>query len=86
VLKDADGAPVANHNFHDVETTVRGPTDLLQPAVGGTPKGLFLSIIDGIIPGPADFGRPRLHLHEDEDLSLQDHEVEFIPTVAPVLG
>jgi hypothetical protein len=86
VLKDADGAPVANHNFHDIETTVRGAANLLQPAVGGPPKGLLLSIIDGIIPGPAGFGRTRLDLYEDEDLSLQDHEVEFIPTMAPVLG
>ena len=86
MLKDADGAPVANHNFHDVETTVRGAANLLQPAVGGPPEGLFLSIIDGIIPGPAEIGRTCLDLHEDEDLSLQDNEVEFIAAMAPVLG
>ena len=70
MLKDADGAPVANHNFHDVETAVRGASDLLQPAVSSPSERRFLSIIDGMIPRPADIGPPGLDLHEDEDLSL----------------
>ena len=86
MLKDADGAPVANHNFHDVETAVRGAANLLQPAVSRPPERLFLSIIDGIIPCPAHFGRPCLDLHEDEDLSLQYHQVEFIAAMAPILA
>ena len=86
MLKDADGAPVANHNFHDVETAVRSAANLLQPAIGRPPERRFLSIIDRMIPGPTEIGGARLDLHKDQDLSLQDHEVELIPPVPPVLG
>ena len=86
MLKDADGAPVANHNFHDVETPVRGAADLLQPAIGRPPEGRFLSFIDGMIPCPTELGGARLDLDKDEDLTIQDHEVQLIPPVSPVLG
>ena len=86
MLKDADGAPVANQNFHDVEADMRRAADLLQPAVGGPPERLFLAITDGAVARPTLFGLARLDLHEDQDLSFQYHEVEFIRPATPVAG
>jgi len=86
MLKDADGAPVANQNFHDVEATGGRAASLPQPAIGGAADRLFLAIIDGEVAGPTLFGPAGLHLDEDQHLSLPYHEVEFIQPMPPIAG
>ena len=84
VLKEADGAFLANQNFHDVEARMTRTPDLTEPSAGGPPQSPLFPSIHRPIPFPADFRRPCLNLDEDEHLSLEHDEIEFISAVSPV--
>ena len=84
VLKEADGAFLANQNFHDVEARMTRTPDLTEPSAGGPPQSPLFPPIHRPIPFPADFRRPCLNFDEDEYLTLEDHEVEFIAPVPPI--
>jgi len=84
VLKEADGAFLANQNFHDVEARMTLAPDLTQPAGRRPPQSPLFPPIHGPIPFPADFRRPCLNLDEDEHLAFEHDEVEFIAAVSPV--
>jgi len=84
VLKEADGAFLANQNFHDVEARMTLAPDLPYPSARRAPQSPLFPSIHGPVPFPADLRRTRLHLDEDEHLSLEDDEVEFVAPVPPI--
>jgi hypothetical protein len=84
VLKEADGAFLANQNFHDVEARMTLAPDLLNPTGCGPPQSPLFPSIHRPIPFPADFGRPCLNLDEDKHLAFEDDKVEFVATVPPI--
>ena len=84
VLKEADGAFLANQNFHDVEARMTLAPDLPKPPGRRPPQSPLFPSIHRPIPFPADFRRPCLNFDEDEYLTLEDHEVEFIAPVPPI--
>jgi hypothetical protein len=84
VLKEADGAFLANQNFHDVEAGMTRTPDLPNPTRRRPPQSPLFPSIHGPVPFPADFRRPRLHLDEDQHLAFEDDEVEFVAPVPPV--
>lgn len=84
VLKEADGAFLANQNFHDVEARMTLAPDLPYPSARHPAQSLLFPSIDGPIPFPADFRRPRLHLDEDQHVALEDDEVELVAGMPPV--
>jgi hypothetical protein len=84
VLKEADGAFLANQNFHDVEARMTRTPDLADPCASGPPQSPLFPSIHRPIPFPALVGVAGLHLDEDEDLALEDDKVELIAAVAPV--
>ena len=86
VLKEADGAFVANQNFHDVEAGMTRTPDLPFPRGRRPAQSRLFPSIHGPIPCPALFRRPGLHFDEDEHRALEDDEVEFVPPVTPIAG
>jgi hypothetical protein len=86
VLKEADGAFLANQNFHDVEARMTRTPDLADPSAGGPPQSPLFPSIHGPIPFPAAFCRPCLNFDEHEHLALEDDEVEFVAAMTPVDG
>ena len=84
VLKEADGAFLANQNFHDVEARMTRTPDLTQPAGRRPTQSPLFPPIHCPIPFPADFRRPCLNLDEDEHFAFKDDEVEFVAPVSPV--
>jgi len=83
-LKEADGAFLANQNFHDVEARMTLAPDLPKPAGRRAAQSPLFPSIHRLIPFPADFRRPCLDLDEDQDLALEDHEVELIAPMTPI--
>jgi hypothetical protein len=86
VLKEADGAFLANQNFHDVEARMTRTPDLANPSAGGPPQSPLFPSIHRPIPFPALVAGPGLDFDEDQHLAFEDDEVEFIPAVPPVDG
>jgi hypothetical protein len=84
VLKEADGAFLANQNFHDVEARMTRTPDLAEPSAGGPPQSPLFPSIHSPIPFPALVGVAGLDLDEDEHLALEDDQVEFVAPVPPV--
>ena len=84
VLKEADGAFLANQNFHDVEARMTRTPDLPDPTGRRPPQSPLFPSIHSPIPFPADFRRPCLNLDEDEHLSFEDDEVELVAAVSPI--
>jgi hypothetical protein len=84
VLKEADGAFLANQNFHDVEARMTLAPDLPKPPGRRAAQSPLFPSIHRLIPFPADFRRPCLDLDEDQDLALKDHEVELIAPMTPI--
>jgi len=84
VLKEADGAFLANQNFHDVEAGMTRTPDLPNPGARRPPQSRLFPSIHRPIPFPAGFRRPGLDLDEDQDFALQDDKVEFIAPMPPV--
>jgi hypothetical protein len=84
VLKEADGAFLANQNFHDVEARMTLAPDLPKPAGRRAAQSPLFPSIHRLIPFPADFRRPCLDLDEDQDLALEDHEVELVAPMPPI--
>ena len=84
VLKEADGAFLANQNFHDVEARMTRTPDLSHPTGRRPPQSPLFPPIHRPIPFPADFRRPCLNLDEDEHLAFENDEIEFIAAVSPV--
>ena len=84
VLKEADGAFLANQNFHDVEARMTRTPDLTQPAGRGPTQSPLFPPIHRPIPFPADFRRPCLNFDEHEHLALEHNEIEFVAAVSPV--
>lgn len=84
MLKEADGAFLANQNFHDVEARMTRTPDLLHPTSRRPPQSPLFPPIHGPIPFPAEFCRPCLNLDEDEHLGFENDEIEFIAAVSPV--
>jgi hypothetical protein len=86
VLKEADGAFLANQNFHDVEARMTRTPDLADPSAGGPPQSPLFPSIHRPIPFPAAFCRPCLNFDEHEHLALEDDEVELVAAMTPVDG
>jgi hypothetical protein len=84
VLKEADGAFLANQNFHDVEARMTRTPDLAQPAGRRPPQSPLFPPIHGPIPFPSDFRRPCLNFDEHEHLAFENDEIEFIAAVSPI--
>jgi hypothetical protein len=84
VLKEADGAFLANQNFHDVEARMTLAPDLPKPTCRRPPQSPLFPSIHCPVPFPADFRSPCLNLDEDEYFTLEDDEVEFIAPVPPI--
>ena len=84
VLKEADGAFLANQNFHEVEARMTRTPDLSHPTGRRPPQSPLFPPIHRPIPFPADFRRPCLNLDEDEHLAFENDEIEFIAAVSPV--
>jgi hypothetical protein len=84
VLKEADGAFLANQNFHDVEARMTRTPDLTEPSAGGPPQSPLFPSIHRPIPFPTLIGVAGLDLDEDEYLALEDDQVELIAPVPPV--
>jgi hypothetical protein len=84
VLKEADGAFLANQNFHDVEARMTRTPDLSHPTGRRPPQSPLFPPINRPIPFPAEFCRPCLNLDEDEHLAFENDEIEFIAAVSPV--
>jgi hypothetical protein len=84
VLKEADGAFLANQNFHDVEARMTRTPDLTEPSAGGPPQSPLFPSIHRPIPFPALFGVAGLDLDEDEHLALEDDQVQFVAPMTPV--
>jgi hypothetical protein len=84
VLKEADGAFLANQNFHDVEARMTRTPDLPEPSAGGPPQSPLFPSIHRPIPFPALVGVAGLDLDEDEHLALEDDQVELVAPVPPV--
>lgn len=86
MLKEADGAFLANQNFHDVEARMTRTPDLADPGARGPPQSRLFPSIHRPIPFPALVAGPGLDFDEDKHLALEDDEVEFIAPVPPVDG
>jgi hypothetical protein len=86
VLKEADGAFLANQNFHDVEARMTRTPDLADPSGRGPPQSPLFPSIHGPIPFSAAFCRPCLNFDEHEHLALEHDEVELITAMTPVDG
>jgi hypothetical protein len=84
VLKEADGAFLANQNFHDVEARMTRTPDLPEPSAGGPPQSPLFPSIHRPIPFPALVGMAGLDLDEDEHLALEDDQVELVAPMPPV--
>ncbi len=84
MLKEADGAFLANQNFHDVEARMTRTADLADPTGRCPPQSPLFPSIHGPIPFPGDFRRACLNFNEDEHLTLEDDQVQFIAAVPPV--
>lgn len=84
MLKEADGAFLANQNFHDVEPRMTRTPDLPDPSAGGPPQSPLFPSIHRPIPFPALVGMTGLDLDEDKHLALEDDEVQLIAAVPPV--
>jgi hypothetical protein len=84
VLKEADGAFLANQNFHDVEARMTRTPDLPDPSAGGPPQSPLFPSIHRPIPFPAFVAMAGLDLDEDKDLALEDDQVEFVAAMSPV--
>jgi hypothetical protein len=84
VLKEADGAFLANQNFHDVEARMTRTPDLSHPAARRPPQSPLFPTIHRPIPFPADFRRPCLDLDEDKHRTFEDDEVEFVTSMPPI--
>ena len=84
VLKEADGAFLANQNFHDVEARMTRTPDLAEPSAGGPPQSPLFPSIHRPIPFPALVGVAGLDLDEDEHFALEDDEVELVAAMSPV--
>jgi hypothetical protein len=84
VLKEADGAFLANQNFHDVEARMTRSPDLPNPSAGGPPQSPLFPSIHRPIPFPTLIRVAGLDLYEDEHLALEDDQVELIASVPPV--
>jgi hypothetical protein len=84
VLKEADGAFLANQNFHDVEARMTRTPDLTEPSAGGPPQSPLFPSIHRPIPFPTLVGVAGLDLDEDEHLALEDDQVELVAPVSPV--
>lgn len=86
MLKEADGAFLANQNFHDVEARMTRTPDLAEPSAGGPPQSPLFPPIHGPVPFPALFGAAGLDFDEDEHLAFEDDEVELVAPMTPVDG
>jgi hypothetical protein len=84
VLKEADGAFLANQNFHDVEARMTRTPDLTQPTGRRPPQSPLFPSIHRPIPFPTDFRRPCLNFDEHEYLSLEHDEIELVAAVSPI--
>jgi hypothetical protein len=84
VLKEADGAFLANQNFHDVEACMTRTADLADPTGRRPPQSPLFPSIHGPIPFPGDFRRACLNFNEDEHLTLEDDQVQLIAPVPPI--
>lgn len=84
MLKEADGAFLANQNFHDVEPRMTRTPDLPDPSAGGPPQSPLFPSIHRAVPSPALIGMTGLDLDEDEHLALEDDEIEFVAPMPPV--
>jgi len=84
VLKEADGAFLANQNFHDVEARMTRTPDLPDPCAGGPPQSPLFPSIHRPIPFPAFVAMAGLDLDEDKDLAFEDDQVEFVAAMSPV--
>ena len=84
VLKEADGAFLANQNFHDVEARMTRTPDLADPAGGRPSQSPLFPSIHRPIAFPSSFRRPCLNFDEDEHLALEDDQVEFVSAMSPV--
>ena len=84
MLKEADGAFLANQNFHDVEARMTRTPDLAEPSAGGPPQSPLFPSIHRPIPFPALVGVAGLDLDEDEHFALEDDEVELVAAMSPV--
>ena len=84
VLKEADGAFLANQNFHDVETRMTLAPDLPNPTDRRPAQSPLFPPIHRPIPFPADFRHPCLNFDEDEHLAFEHDEVELVAPVPPV--
>jgi hypothetical protein len=86
VLKEADGAMVANQNFHDVEARMTRSPDLADPGAGGPAQSPLFPSIHRPIPFSALFSVAGLDFDEDQHLALEDDQVEFVASMPPVDG
>jgi hypothetical protein len=84
VLKEADGAMVANQNFHDVEARMTRTPDLADPSAGGPAQSPLFPPIHRPIPFSALFSVAGLDFDEDQHLALEDDQVEFVASMPPV--
>jgi hypothetical protein len=84
VLKEADGAFLANQNFHDVEARMTRSPDLADPSARGPPQSPLFPSIHRPIPFPALNAGPGLDFDEYEHLALEDDQVELIASMTPV--
>ena len=86
MLKEADGAFLANQNFHEVEAGMTRTPDLTNPGGRRPPQSPLFPSIHRPIPFPALFCRPGLHLDEDQHLALEDDEIQLVAPMPPVEG
>jgi hypothetical protein len=84
VLKEADGAFLANQNFHDVEARMTLTPDLTHPTGRRPPQSPLFPSIHRPIPFPSNFRRPCLNFDEHEYLALEHDEIELVASVSPI--
>jgi hypothetical protein len=84
VLKEADGAFLANQNFHDVEARMTRTPDLADPSARGPPQSPLFPPIHRPIPFSALIRVAGLDFDEDQHLALEDDQVEFVASMPPV--
>lgn len=84
MLKEADGAMVANQNFHDVEPRMTRAPDLADPSARGPPQSPLFPPIHRPIPFPALVGVAGLNFNKHQHLALEDDQVEFVASMPPV--
>jgi hypothetical protein len=84
MLKHADSAILANHNFEYVKTPMRNAPDLPNPCISRPPQGSFLSSVNRSIPLPSKVRRPRLHFHKNQYDSIEHNQVQIILPTPPI--